>query len=74
MHLKSSGDECKAAEYLFQLEELRMNEHLFGIQAVDNEIEWINEAKDNLLKKTHTQFTTGCSSLNQNDTGTLNSS
>lgn len=46
-----------------------MNEHLFGIQAVDNEIEWINEAKDNLLKKTHTQFTTGCSSLNQNDTG-----
>jgi hypothetical protein len=68
-HIKSNGDQSKAAEYLFQLEEVRNNEHLFGIQVIDDEGEWINEAKDSLLKKTYSQFITGCSSLNQSDTG-----
>lgn len=67
--LASNGDPTKAAELLYQLDQLRLHYGLQGIDVIDNEVEWIVKAREELLKKADGLLVTGSSTQNQADTG-----
>lgn len=68
MKIGGGLEQANAAEILEQLDKLRSQEDLKGIDVVDNETEWILRAKQNLLKTADRFLITGCSSQNQSDT------